>query len=413
MQNYVNTRLCRNIPKLTLKNMLELSCHPDLTLDVLLEYKNSPWSFHTLHEHPNFTFSWVEHFPEKFWDWNALSSKVDIETLKRNPNMYWNWRLITDKTDYRVMMENPDMPWDFSMMYIREIREEHIPFLTMFSDRIPEWKWNRFAKCTDWTTFKNNMHLFWVWFASSVEVRTEEFLPEDVQILRNNEVLFNWIKLTISVHVDIIHANPDLPWNLDFLHWNITSWKTPVKSIESCVREWTASNLIKRRWRECISNPEYKMCRDRLRKEFKEFEREYITMDTSVSFYKLRPDAIIPSKTTPGSVGLDLYSVEPYIVLPGQRVVVSTGLKVRLPDGVYGRIAPRSGLVVKHGLDVGAGVIDPDYTGEVRVVIFNHDSSNPFIIRPGYRVAQLILERVLVPTSVDEITYDPSPNSSA
>ena len=150
--------------------MIELSCHPDLTLDVLLEYKSSPWSFSTLHKHPDFTFEWVEKFPEKLWDWNALSSIVDIESLKKYPDMYWNWRIITDKTHYSVMMENPDMPWDFSIFYIPVIREEHIPFLRMFSDRIPQWKWNRFTKCTDWTTFKNNMDLFWFWFASSVNI---------------------------------------------------------------------------------------------------------------------------------------------------------------------------------------------------------------------------------------------------
>ncbi len=122
----------------------------------------------------------------------------------------------------------------------------------------------------------------------------------------------------------------------------------------------------------------------------------------SVSFAKLRPDAIIPSKATPGAIGLDLYSVDNYFVLPGQRVVVSTGLRVILPEGVYGRIAPRSGLAVKHGLDVGAGVIDPDYTGELRVVLFNHDQTLPFLIKPGYRIAQLILEKALDVTEVLE-----------
>jgi dUTP pyrophosphatase len=51
---------------------------------------------------------------------------------------------------------------------------------------------------------------------------------------------------------------------------------------------------------------------------------------------------------------------------------------------------------VKHGLDVGAGVVDPDYTGELKVVLFNHDPKQTFIIRPGYRIAQLILENYTV-----------------
>ena len=66
-----------------------------------------------------------------------------------------------------------------------------------------------------------------------------------------------------------------------------------------------------------------------------------------------------------------------------------------IPEGVYGRIAPRSGLAAKHMIDIGAGVIDPDYTGEVKVVIFNH-SNNDFVIKKGDKIAQLILERVSI-----------------
>ncbi len=123
----------------------------------------------------------------------------------------------------------------------------------------------------------------------------------------------------------------------------------------------------------------------------------------SIQFIKRRPDAIIPSKATPGAIGLDLHSADSYIVLPGQRVVVSTGLSVILPKGTYGRVASRSGLTVKHGLEVGAGVIDPDYAGEIRVVLFNHDQIHPFVIRPGWRIAQLIVERAVEDLTVEEV----------
>jgi len=63
--------------------------------------------------------------------------------------------------------------------------------------------------------------------------------------------------------------------------------------------------------------------------------------------------------------------------------------------------APRSGLAVKHGLDTLAGVIDPDYTGEVKVVLQNLDVNQPFVIRPGYRIAQLILEQCVTPEVVE------------
>ena len=111
---------------------------------------------------------------------------------------------------------------------------------------------------------------------------------------------------------------------------------------------------------------------------------------------KLVPHAILPARATEFSAGYDLYSSDSYVILPGHRVVVSTGITVQLPSGTYGRIAPRSGLAVKHGLNVLAGVIDPDYSDELKVVLQNTDERHPFIIRPGYRIAQLILENYTI-----------------
>ena len=116
---------------------------------------------------------------------------------------------------------------------------------------------------------------------------------------------------------------------------------------------------------------------------------------------KLVPHATLPARATPGAAGYDLFSTDNYVVLPGRRVVVSTGISVSLPPGCYGRIAPRSGLAVKHGLDTLAGVIDPDYTGEVKVVLQNLDPTQPFVIRPGYRIAQLILEQCVTPEVIE------------
>ena len=125
----------------------------------------------------------------------------------------------------------------------------------------------------------------------------------------------------------------------------------------------------------------------------------------SLKVKKLVSHAIIPQRSTPGAVGYDLHSSEGYVILSGQRAVISTGLSFEFPPGVYGRVAPRSGLAVKHGLNVGAGVVDPDYTGEVKVVLFNHDKA-PFVIKAGYRIAQIICERCECPEieEVSEVT---------
>ena len=121
---------------------------------------------------------------------------------------------------------------------------------------------------------------------------------------------------------------------------------------------------------------------------------------------RLVPNAVLPARGTPGAAGYDLYSTDGFIIMPGHRVVVTTGVAIELPSGTYGRIAPRSGLAVKHGVDVLAGVVDPDYTGEIKVVLVNTDLRRAFMIRPGYRIAQLILENY---TSADvvEVPYVP------
>ena len=89
---------------------------------------------------------------------------------------------------------------------------------------------------------------------------------------------------------------------------------------------------------------------------------------------RLTLEATLPTRASPGSVGYDLYSMENMTINACERGIVSTGICATIPQGVYGRIAPRSGLSVKHGIQTGAGVIDPDYTGELKVILFNHGS---------------------------------------
>ena len=87
--------------------------------------------------------------------------------------------------------------------------------------------------------------------------------------------------------------------------------------------------------------------------------------------------------------------------------MAKTDLSVRVPDGTYGRVAPRSGLAAKHHIDVGAGVVDQDYTGNLGVVLFNHDAKD-FEIKKGDRIAQLICEKIEYP-DIEEV---PSLNST-
>ena len=86
---------------------------------------------------------------------------------------------------------------------------------------------------------------------------------------------------------------------------------------------------------------------------------------------KLSDKAVIPSKGSVGAAGYDLYTTESYELKPGERKAFKTDIALAIPEGFYGRVAPRSGLAVKHGIDVLAGVIDSDYRGEILVALVN------------------------------------------
>ena len=86
---------------------------------------------------------------------------------------------------------------------------------------------------------------------------------------------------------------------------------------------------------------------------------------------KLSDKAVIPSKGSVGAAGYDLYATESYVLLPGERKAFKTDIALSIPEGFYGRVAPRSGLAVEHGIDVLAGVIDSDYRGEILVALIN------------------------------------------
>jgi len=118
-------------------------------------------------------------------------------------------------------------------------------------------------------------------------------------------------------------------------------------------------------------------------------------------FKKLTENAHAPTRATSGAAGLDLYSAYPYSLEPWSKVLVKTDLYICIPDGCYGRIAPRSGLAAKNSIHVGGGVIDSDFRGNICVILFNLGPI-PLPIAKGARIAQLIFEKITIPTVVVE-----------
>ena len=113
-------------------------------------------------------------------------------------------------------------------------------------------------------------------------------------------------------------------------------------------------------------------------------------------FKQLDSRAVLPGRGSVFAAGLDVCSIDEIDIAPKQRVMARTGLAVAIPPGFYGRIAPRSGLAAKNGLDVLAGVIDSDYRGEVCCLLYN-TGDEPINLPAGSKICQLIVEQIITP----------------
>jgi dUTP pyrophosphatase len=118
-------------------------------------------------------------------------------------------------------------------------------------------------------------------------------------------------------------------------------------------------------------------------------------LDT-LRFKQLDPRAVLPQRGSVLAAGLDVCGIEDVEIEPRRRVMARTGLAVAIPPGFYGRVAPRSGLAAKSGLDVLAGVIDSDYRGEICVVLYN-TGDETIHLPAGSKICQLIIEQIITP----------------
>ena len=126
---------------------------------------------------------------------------------------------------------------------------------------------------------------------------------------------------------------------------------------------------------------------------------------------RLDPDLPLPAYAHPGDAGADLCAAEDVVLPPGGRATVGTGLAVAVPDGFAAFVHPRSGLAARHGITVAnaPGTVDAGYRGEVRVVLLNTDRDEPFTVRRGDRIAQLVVQPVARVRFVDVQELPPTP----
>lgn len=111
---------------------------------------------------------------------------------------------------------------------------------------------------------------------------------------------------------------------------------------------------------------------------------------------RLHEDAQLPYRAHPGDAGLDVFSIEEKMILPGEVGLVGTGIALELPEGTEAQMRPRSGLALKHAVTLlnSPGTIDEGYRGEIKVIMINH-GKEPFTVEKGMRIAQMVVAPVM------------------
>ncbi len=119
-------------------------------------------------------------------------------------------------------------------------------------------------------------------------------------------------------------------------------------------------------------------------------------MPIELKVQRLDKELPLPKYAYPGDAGLDLLSTENIVIAPGERAVISTGIKLAIPEGHAGFVQPRSGLALRQGLTIvnTPGLIDSHYRGEIKIIALNTDKQEPIVIERGQRVAQLVIQKV-------------------
>jgi len=131
----------------------------------------------------------------------------------------------------------------------------------------------------------------------------------------------------------------------------------------------------------------------------------------SIKVKRLRPDSVnpLPGYMTPHAAGMDLYAelTHELVLNPGARALVPTGIAIELPEGYEAQVRPRSGLALKHGIALvnSPGTIDTDYRGEIGVILINH-GTEPFVVRNGERIAQLVFAPFARATLVEAVELE-------
>lgn len=277
-----------------------LSTHPSVTLSVLREFSDKNWNWNVLTCNPNwswywvrefpdkhwnwriisdskhFTWSWVREFPDKPWSWQILSNKVEgLNTIQEFPDKPWDWYTLTLGPHITIddMLKTPNCPWTINELLFTKVDAEIMNFIRFYRSHYDSDAWCDHTSRTPWSLIKKNMDLPWIFFFVRFESSSEFSFAEDGQYLYTHR--WNWVHLSETLDFkDVIQRCPELPWDYKAVSRNNTvsyrrdvlthpelPWDYTSLRLEDEKRDWCASNVIKRYWKRCATDPSFKMCR--------------------------------------------------------------------------------------------------------------------------------------------------------
>jgi hypothetical protein len=271
MNKYVNFYL----ENFKTDNPFEISSHQNLTLDYLKKYKETKdFRFNLLHKCENFSIRWVLEFPKESWNWGEVAKILKEDDFYKFVNIPVFWYRITDLAPVKFIFDNPELPWKFNTL--SGLRKDvGVVFAIKFLERLDPFFWVTFTTRTPFKIIKDHMELPWDFW--SITFTSDDMTCENLQLMSDtiNVIDWNWFSVSVLTDASLIKKFDKIPWVPSMIDLNESTWEVPKVSKETLIRKWLATTKIQRSWRECISNPNYNVCKKRMKEEFTEFRNTH------------------------------------------------------------------------------------------------------------------------------------------
>jgi len=263
IQKFIDSQLEKYIEN---ANITELSTHSNLTLNFVKAHPEVNWHFMYMNRCKNFHPTWVLEFPDKFWDLPTISLDIKPSEYHIYAGIPDLWHSFTRFAETQFIIDHKEYPWKFD--YVTGGKDDvDIAFTRIFLDRLPQSFWLTYTYVSSWETIVNNIDLPWRFW--NIIFKTSDINDETIQFIMDHDyITWNYELMSMVASKTIIEKYPDFPWVDEFFKLNKDYVSVPVIDEVRIAQQWIAALRIQRFWKKTMSSPMYKLCRNRLVREF-------------------------------------------------------------------------------------------------------------------------------------------------